>query len=126
FDGVCNLCNGAVQFIIKRDPTASIKFAPLQSNRGKAELQKFGMDQDYLHSIIVIDNDQLYSNSAAAIRIAKKLGGIWSFFSVFNLVPKSWRDGLYNLIARNRYRFFGKQKECMLPTPELKSRFLDQ
>ena len=125
FDGVCNLCNSSVQFIIKRDPESRFQFASLQSPRGQAELQRFGLDQKSLHSIIVIDGDHVYQRSDAALKIAGSLGGIWSVFRLLYIFPRFLRDPGYDLIARNRYRLFGKQDHCMVPSPELKSRFVE-
>jgi predicted DCC family thiol-disulfide oxidoreductase YuxK len=125
FDGVCNLCNGIVQFIIKRDPHARFRFASLQSAAGQLHLKRFGLDPDVLHSVILIDGDNVYERSDAALLIAKHLGPPWKLLAGFNIFPKFLRDAGYNLVARNRYRIFGKKDQCMIPTPELKARFLD-
>ena len=124
FDGVCNLCNSSVLFIIKRDPKAKFKFASLQSEFGKSHLEKFGLPVTELNSVLLIKDGKLFQKSNAALEIAKQLGGGWPVFYVFKLVPAFLRDGFYNWIARNRYRWFGKKDACMIPTPELKSRFL--
>lgn len=124
FDGVCNLCNNSVLFIIKRDPKAKFKFASLQSELGKSQLEKFGLPVTELNSVLLIKDGKLFQKSNAALEIAKHLGGGWPVFYVFKLVPVFLRDGFYNWIARNRYRWFGKKDACMIPTPELKSRFL--
>jgi len=125
FDGVCNLCNGAVQFIIKRDRNEKFLFASLQSGFGKDQLKKSGLDPLSLQSILVIEGDSVFQRSDAALKIASRLDGIWSYFVVLILVPKMIRDGVYNFIARNRYSIFGKQDSCMIPTSELKTRFID-
>lgn len=125
FDGVCNLCSGSVQFIIKRDPAAYFKFASLQSDFGQRHLKKLGLDQQSFHSIILINGDKVYQRSDAALEIAKKLGGGWPLFYGFKILPRFFRDAIYNLISRNRYRLFGKKDACWIPTPELKSRFKD-
>ncbi|MEO7989526.1 MAG: thiol-disulfide oxidoreductase DCC family protein [Chryseolinea sp.] len=125
FDGVCNLCNGAVQFIIKRDQANRFLFASLQSEFGKTQMIKAGLDPLSLHSIIVIDHNLAFQRSDAALKIAKHLDGLWSSFYIFRFVPRIIRDGIYNLIARNRYTLFGKQDRCMIPTAELKARFAD-
>lgn len=125
FDGVCNLCNGIVQFIIKRDPHARFRFASLQSQAGQSYLKRFGMDTHTLYSLIVIDDDKAFERSDAVLRIAKHLGQPWRSFSIFKVLPKSFRDTCYNLIAKNRYQLFGKKDQCMIPTPELKARFLE-
>ena len=124
FDGVCNLCNGSVQFLIRRDPNAKFKFASLQSEVGRSLLKQFNIDPDLLHSIIVIDNDVAFQRSDAALRIANHLGGGWKILKVFNILPKFFRDACYNIVATNRYRIFGKRESCMVPTPELKQRFV--
>jgi predicted DCC family thiol-disulfide oxidoreductase YuxK len=125
FDGVCNLCNGAVQFIIKRDKDEKFLFASLQSNFGKDHLKKSGLDPLSLQSILVIEGDLVFQRSDAALKIASHLDGIWSYFTVLKFVPKIIRDGIYNFIARHRYSIFGKQDSCMIPTTELKTRFID-
>jgi predicted DCC family thiol-disulfide oxidoreductase YuxK len=125
FDGVCNLCNGLVQFIIQRDPKAKFKFASLQSDAGRSLLKKFNIDADLLHSIVVFDDDEALQRSDAVIRIANYLGGGWKILKAFNILPKFFRDGCYNVVAANRYRIFGKKNSCMIPTPELKQRFIE-
>ena len=125
FDGVCNLCNGLVQFIIRRDPKAKFKFASLQSEVARSLLKQFNIDPDLLHSIVVIDNDVAFQRSEAALRIANYLGGRWKLLKVFNIFPKFFRDACYNVVAANRYRIFGKKDSCMIPAPELKERFIE-
>lgn len=124
FDGVCNLCNGAVQFIIKRDPSKRFEFASLQSNIAKERLESKGTFET-LETIVLIQKDRILFRSDAALEIARNLSGLWPVFYIFKVVPRFIRDGVYNWIARNRYRFFGKRDTCMIPTPELKSRFID-
>lgn len=124
FDGVCNLCNGTVQFIIKRDPNAVFRFASLQSEVGQAMLKQFNLADESLFSIIVVEDDKYYERSDAALQIAKRLPWPWNWLPVFSILPRFIRDGVYNLIAKNRYRMFGKQDSCWLPTPELRGRFL--
>ena len=123
FDGVCNLCNSSVQFLIKRDPAGKFRFASLQSARGQAELKRFNLPPDRLYSIVVIEGDKCYDRSNAALKIATALGGIWSLFNILYIFPRFLRDPVYDLISKNRYRLFGRQNECMIPTPELKARF---
>ena len=126
FDGICNLCNSAIQFVIKRDKKNLYKFAPLQSDTAKALLQERGIDTSKIDSIILIDpNTAYYTKSSAALEIGKTFGGGWRLIGVFEWVPGPVRDWVYDLIAKNRYRWFGKQNECMVPTPELKAKFLD-
>ncbi len=123
FDGTCNLCNGTVQFIIARETHETLRFAALQSEIGNAILKKYNVENIDFKSIIFLENDKLYDRSTAALRIAKNLDGLWKFLYVFIIVPKPIRDAVYNLIARNRYRWFGQKNECWLPTPLLKKRF---
>lgn len=125
FDGVCNLCNGSVLFIIKRDPKARFRFASLQSAYGESFLKKHGLSTKEYDSIILIDGGRLYTQSSAALRIAKRLGGAWPLLYIGMMVPKFLRDAIYNFIAKNRYRWFGKKEACMIPTPELRSRFME-
>src|SRR6218665_1524711 len=112
FDGVCNLCSGAVQFIIKRDPSANIKFASLQSPYGQQQLLQAGLNRESLQTIIFIDGDKVYQRSDAALQVARKLTGGWPLLYGFILVPRFIRDGVYDLIARYRYRWFGKKEAC--------------
>ena len=125
FDGVCNLCSGSVQFVIKRDPAAYFKFASLQSDFGQQQLQTLGLDQKFFHSIILINQGKVYQRSDAALEIVKKLKGAWPLLYGFKILPRFLRDAVYNLIGRNRYTLFGKKDACWIPTPELKSRFKD-
>ncbi|MDQ2863749.1 MAG: thiol-disulfide oxidoreductase DCC family protein [Bacteroidota bacterium] len=125
FDGVCNLCNGAVQFVIKRDKKNQFLFASLQSVEGRKILTENNLSSDKLYSIILVEDGKIYDRSTAALRVVKKLGGFWQFFYGFIIVPEFIRNGVYNFIAKNRYRWFGRKDECMIPTPELKSKFLN-
>jgi len=126
FDGVCNLCNAAVQFVIKRDRKNQFLFASLQSETGKLLLKQFNLDKNEMNSIILIENEKAYQRSTAALKVAKKLDGLWFLLYAFIIVPKFIRDGVYNLISKNRYSWFGRKDECMIPTPELKAKFLNQ
>jgi predicted DCC family thiol-disulfide oxidoreductase YuxK len=125
FDGVCNLCSGSVQFIIKRDEKGIFKFASLQSSFGQQQLDRFKLNKNLLYSIILLRGDQTFQRSDAALEIAKQLSGGWPLLYIFKILPRFLRDGIYNLIARNRYRLFGKKDACWIPTPELKERFLE-
>ena len=120
FDGVCNLCNGAVNFVIKRDKKNIFKFATLQSEHA----QEFGFDPKNMDSIILIDGDKNYSKSTAALHIAKNLSGGYPLLYSFMFLPKFIRDWVYDYIAKNRYKWFGKKESCMIPTPELQDKFL--
>ncbi|WP_152397102.1 thiol-disulfide oxidoreductase DCC family protein [Paenibacillus guangzhouensis] len=124
FDGVCNFCNSSVQFIIRRDKNSYFSFASLQSETGMRLLREQGYAGE-LSSVVVIDQGQLYTKSDAALRIAKQFHGIWRSASVLRIVPRPLRDLVYNFVAKNRYRWFGKSDSCMLPSPEVRSRFLD-
>ncbi|MBK7871682.1 MAG: thiol-disulfide oxidoreductase DCC family protein [Saprospiraceae bacterium] len=124
FDGVCNLCNGFVQFVILRDPKAKFRFTALQSEVGQELLQEARMPTKDLSTVVLWENGKFYTHSDVPLRVAKGLGGWWSLLVIFRIIPKFVRDSIYNWIAKNRYRWFGKQESCMIPTPELKSRFL--
>lgn len=124
FDGVCNLCNGAVNFIIKKDKKQLYSFASLQSNFGKDLLKQYGLENNALNSFVLIENDKAYLKSSAALRIAKNLGEVYSILYGLMIVPRFMRDFVYSIIANNRYRWFGKTNECMIPTQQLQARFL--
>lgn len=124
FDGVCNLCNSSVQFIINRDPHANFQFASLQSEIGQKYLKQYGFDQAF-NSFILIENEKVYMKSNAALRVSMNLNGGWRYLSVFRIIPPFIRDHIYETIAKNRYKWFGKQESCMIPTTEMKKRFLD-
>ncbi|HEX8326446.1 MAG TPA: DCC1-like thiol-disulfide oxidoreductase family protein [Hymenobacter sp.] len=128
FDGVCNLCNGFVQFVIRRDPAGRFRFAALQSAAGQALLAAQGLDAATValepESVLLFSGGRLYSHSSAVLGIARRLGGVWQVASVGLVLPRELRDALYRFVARHRYRWFGRQESCMLPTPALKARFL--
>ena len=123
FDGVCNLCNASVGFLIDRDPDAVFRFAPLQSDIGRALVADCDLEGE--DSIVLVEDGQCYLRSDAALRIAGRMRGAWPLLGVFRLVPRPLRDALYRTVAQNRYRWFGKQDACRLPTPDLQRRFLD-
>jgi predicted DCC family thiol-disulfide oxidoreductase YuxK len=123
FDGVCNFCNSAVNFIIGIDRERKIKFAPLQSETG-IRLRKQHNIPDDVDSLILIEGNKAYIHSTAGLRIYRAIGGIWSILYGLILVPAPIRDYLYKLFARYRYKLFGKQEACMLPTPDVRERFL--
>jgi predicted DCC family thiol-disulfide oxidoreductase YuxK len=124
FDGVCNFCNASVNFVIERDKAGYFKFAPLQSEIGDELAAKYGIDKIETDSVIVVEDEKVYTHSSAALQIARKLDGIWSWVYAFVIVPKPIRDFLYKLFAKHRYRLFGKQDACMMPTPDVRARFL--
>ncbi len=125
FDGVCNLCNGSVEFIINRDHMCEFRFASLQSDTAKHLISKLDIPNDTMDSIILVENNKQYFKSSAVFHICRKLGGLWSLLYIFILVPVSIRDYFYDIVARNRYRWFGKRENCMVPSKELESRFLN-
>jgi predicted DCC family thiol-disulfide oxidoreductase YuxK len=125
FDGVCNLCNRAVQFIIKRDKKKQFRFAALQGKGGNDLLKKFDLPANLFNSFILVEGDKVYTRSTAALRVAKKLSGGWKLLYGLMIVPRFIRNAVYNVIAKNRYKWFGKRNECMIPAPGLKERFLD-
>lgn len=128
FDGVCNLCNGFVQFVIRHDRRGQFRFAALQSEAGQALLAAHGQalpapgaDPD---SVLLVSGGRVYDRSAAILRITRALGWPWRLLGAGWLLPTAWRDAAYRFVARHRYRWFGRQASCMLPTPELRGRFL--
>ncbi len=124
FDGVCNFCNGAVNFVIKRDKKALIKFAPLQTQKARQYKRQFGLPEEDMKSFIFIEDEKAYTHSTAVLKVCRHLGAGWPFFYGFIIIPKFIRDGLYNWVAKNRYSWFGKKDQCMVPTPEVRKRFL--
>lgn len=126
FDGVCNFCNNSVNFIIARDPEGRFRFSPLQSEFAEKLLDENGIDRESHDSIILVENGSVYMYSTAALRIAKNLDGLWPVFYLFIIVPRPIRDFFYRLFAKNRYRLFGKKDQCMIPTPEIRERFVPE
>ncbi len=124
FDGICNFCNNSVIFILKRNIKTPIYFAALQSEVGKRLLTEYELPVKEMESIVFIEQGKAYMQSTAALRICRYLRGLWPLCYGFIIVPKFIRDGIYNWIAKNRYKWFGIRKECMIPTPEMKTRFL--
>ncbi len=125
FDGVCNLCSSSVQFILKRDKKNQFLFGSLQGNFGQSILKKYNLSTDTFNSFMLLEGENLYSKSSGALRMLKYLGGGWRLLYGFMIVPKFIRDGVYNWISKNRYKWFGKKNECWLPKPEWKDKFLD-
>ncbi len=124
FDGVCNFCNGAINFLIRQDKAGVFRFAPLQGEAGQKLLAQHGLNKNSFDSFVLIENGKVFQRSAAALRIAAKLSWYLQCLQIFRVVPQPLRDGVYNLIARNRYKWFGKKEQCMLPSPDVRSRFL--
>ena len=126
FDGVCNLCNTSVLKVIKYDKNNVFLFAALQSEKGKEIINYLGIDTSKIDSIILYEPGVSYEiKSTAALKIMKEFKGFWSLTSIFMLLPEGFRNSVYNYIAKNRYKWFGKKESCMIPTPELKAKFLD-
>ena len=125
FDGVCNLCNGSVLFILEREKFPIFEFASIQSETGKELLKRYRLPSDYNQAVVLIDDGKIYLGSTAALKMGQGLRFPWSILSSLGLtVPKLLRDWVYSQIAKHRYQWFGKRDMCMVPTEELKSRFL--
>ncbi|EOZ96907.1 hypothetical protein A33Q_2217 [Indibacter alkaliphilus LW1] len=125
FDGVCNLCNDAVDFIIVRDKNDKFKFGALQEETSKEILKDFNVKEDYLDSIILIREDKIFYKSKAALEIARNLSGLWPLFYGLVIIPTFLRDPIYDWIARNRYKWFGKRETCRFPSEEERAKFLE-
>lgn len=130
YDGVCGLCNRSVQTILRADKRGTLRFAPLQSDYGKAAIARHAVLRD-VDSVVLLEkssdgkDERVFVRSDAGLRIASYLGGAWKLFQVFRLLPRPVRDFFYDTMARYRYKFFGKHDACLLPSPEVRSRFLD-
>ena len=125
FDGVCNLCNRSVNYVIKHDKKDMFRFAALQSEIGNKLVAQRNIDTTKIDSILLLEpNIAYYTKSTAALQIGKTFGGGWQLLTVLEWIPEVFRDWIYDVVARNRYRWFGKRDQCMIPTPELKSKFL--
>jgi len=124
FDGMCNLCNGAVRFVSKRDKKKIFHFASLQSNSGQALLEKYGLSTDDLDTFVYINNGKHFTRSKAGLMVLNELGGIWKLFSFLKFLPAKFLDFIYNKIAKNRYRIFGKKAQCMMMEIDLEERIL--
>jgi len=125
FDGVCNLCNSSVQFILKRNKKGNIRFASLQSEFASNALKNSNLPPNYLNSLVLLENGNTYVKSDAALRLSKNLSGLWRFGSIFLIVPKFIRNAVYDLIAKYRYNWFGKKDVCWVPDQKWRNRFLD-
>lgn len=124
FDGVCNLCNGFVNFIIKKDTKKTFKFAPLQSKNGQELLKKFNLPTEDFDSFVFLNNGEYFIKSSAGLHVLKELEGAWKLLYILILIPRPLRDFVYNIISKTRYKIFGKRNTCMVPTPDIKQRFL--
>ena len=125
FDGVCNLCNGFVQFVIERDPPGRFQFAALQSEAARRVLGVHGAPGPLADSVVLIEEGKVYTGSTAALRIARGLRFPWPVVGVLLAIPRPWRDGIYAGVARRRYRWFGRREQCMVPTAATRSRFIE-
>ncbi len=125
FDGVCNLCEASVMFLIRKDKKDVLRFASLQSRIGQELLKKFNLPTQTYDSFVLIVGEKIYLRSSAALKVCGYLGGIWRLWEIFWFVPKPLRDTVYDFVAKNRYRWFGKKRECMLPTPQIRKKFLE-
>ena len=125
FDGICNFCNASVQFVIKRDAAGYFKYAPLQGQTGQRILAENKRPVNDFDSFILYEQGRIYQKSTAALRVARKLNGFWPLLYVFIIVSPFIRNFFYGIIAKNRYKLFGKKDDCMIPSPEIRSRFLD-
>ena len=124
FDGVCNLCNGWVNFVIDRDPNGHFSFAPLQSVFARKMLGHHRIDPESTDSIVLITRGRPYVKSRAVLEIARRLSGLWPLFYILVIIPGFLRNPIYDLVARYRYKWFGKSDQCRMPTKELENRFI--
>lgn len=124
FDGVCNLCNASVRFVIKRDHKDYFRFSPLQGDLADAQLQAFAIDPSELNTILLLENGKLYKRSTAALKVTRHLSGAWPLLYGFMIVPAFIRDFFYRIIAKRRYQIWGRTEQCMVPSPDLKRKFL--
>ncbi len=125
FDGLCNLCVGSVQFIIKRDQQKQFRFASLQSTFGENILQQFELNENNINSFILLEDGKIFTQSTAALKVCRQLSGAWKLLYGFIILPAFIRDYFYSIIANNRYKWFGKKETCWLPTEELKHLFIE-
>lgn len=124
FDGVCNLCNSTVKFVIRKDKAGLIKFTSLQSEKGQELLKKFNLPLEDFGSFVYIKDGKAFRKSTAALKVMRDLGGVYKALYGFMIIPAPIRDFFYNIVAKSRYKVFGRTESCMVPTPELKERFL--
>ena len=125
FDGLCNLCSGSVQFVVEHDPAGRFQFASLQSASGRRVLREHGVAEPGLETMVLVEDGRVFTRSTAALRIARRLPFPWPLVAALMVVPRPLRDWVYGVVARYRYRWFGKLDHCMIPTAALRSRFLD-
>jgi predicted DCC family thiol-disulfide oxidoreductase YuxK len=125
FDGVCNLCTGSVLFAIKRDKKAKLLFSSLQSPFGQSQLTKYGLPLGEFNTFFLLKGERVYNKSDAALEVAKELSGLWPVLYLLKIFPRFIRNWVYDFVSKNRYKWFGKKDACMIPTPDLKARFLN-
>jgi len=125
FDGVCNLCNGSIQFVIEHDPEGAFRFAPLQSAAAERLLDEVGFHDYDFDTFVLVDGDDYYTKSEAALRVASELEFPWSLAGVFRVAPRPLRDAVYDIVASHRYAVFGKKAQCMIPSPDVRERFIE-
>lgn len=125
FDGVCNLCNSSVLLVIKYDPKKLFRFASIQGDYGQQILKRFHLPPTSLGSFILVDENQIYTQSTGALKVVKRLSGLWPLMYAFIIIPPFIRDIVYNLIAKNRYKWFGKKDNCAVPSAALRELFFD-
>ena len=125
FDGVCNLCNGFVRFVIARDPAGRFRFGALQSAAARRVLELQEMPHPLPDAVVLVEDGRVFTRSGAALRIARRLTFPWPIAAVFLAVPRPLRDWIYTHVARHRYRWFGRRDHCMVPSPEMRARFID-
>lgn len=125
FDGVCTLCSGVIRFVVPRDPSADLRFASLQSDVGQALLDRFDLPTTEFDSFVLVEGDDCYTKSTAALRTAASLRSPWSALAALRVVPRPLRDAVYDLVAASRYRVFGRKEQCLVPTPAVRERFVD-
>lgn len=124
FDGVCNFCSSVVAFTISRDPSGIFRFSSLQSDAGQMLLSKFGLSTDDFDTFVLIEGPRFFLRSTAVLRLCKKLNGLWPLLYLLMIIPRPIRDFVYNIVAENRYKWFGKKQECFVPSADIKGRFL--
>lgn len=125
FDGVCHFCDSAVQFVLKMDKKEEFLFAPLQSEHGQQLLKEAGLPPDYCDSLVLAENGRYYAKSDGVLRIAKRLPGMWKLLYAYKIIPRPLRDAVYDIVAQNRYKWFGKKESCRIPLPHERKRFLN-
>jgi predicted DCC family thiol-disulfide oxidoreductase YuxK len=125
FDGVCNFCNAAINLVLKKDVTKAIRFAPLQSAAGQTLQERYGLHPADMNSFVFIEDGKAFTRSSAALKVLAYLPWYFRMLKVFAVLPESWRDSLYDFVAKRRYQWFGRRESCMIPTAEMRKRFLE-